>query len=652
MAQIGAFLCNCGENITKTVDYEKLKEYVSSLSDSIKLIDTHKLLCSADGQKFLGDKIKENKLSHLLIVGCSPKQHEVTFQKVARESDLNPYLIAMVNIREQCAYVTEDPAEALEKAKKMVKASFERLLLQEPLRKNEIVTNPDAVVIGAGVAGIEAALLLAHKNRKVFLVEKNPNIGGMVTRQEELYPNLECATCMMEPKMDEIIHNDNIQLFTLSQVKEVKGFAGNFEVTIQKNARYVSETACFGCALCFEVCPVTVPNEYNENLNTRKAVYVPYQGALPFVAAVDKEHCLKLKGQECNKCVEACTLGAMEFTQKDEEIKINAGAIIVATGHTSFDKMKFLESKLSGFKDESGINERIYSNFEFERLIAQTGPTSGEIKLDDGSVPQSFAIIHCAGGRSSKEKENELCSSVCCMAAFKYNKMIRSKIETAKIHHIYKEFTLNTKYDMKFFNSISKETGLIRVDDTEKIEFSKKGKQVKIKAGSETIQADMVILMLPLVPPSTNKELAEILEISEGEYKFFKEEHVRINPSGTEIKGIYLAGTAQSPKDVAESTSHAASAAAKVLSVLQPGEKMELESITAVINEDLCGACKVCNSLCPYKAISFDKEKQVSVIEEVLCVGCGTCVAGCPSGCITAKHFKDDQILTEIREVL
>jgi len=642
MERIGVFLCSCSDNISNIIDFGKLKTFIFSLP-SIVSVEIHKLLCSEEGKNFLKQKINENKFSRVLIAGCSPKLYEPTFMKIMEDSGLNPYLLSIANIREHCAYVTEDRDEALEKAKKIVQAAYRRLLLQEPLEKIDMEINPDVVILGGGIAGIEAAILLKQKNRNIFLIEKNPNIGGMVTRQEELFPNMECATCLLDPLMDEILHSTNVKLYTLSELKEVKGFAGNFEIKIKKYPRYVDETKCFGCGLCFDVCPVEIENEYNEKLNKRKAIYIPYQGCLPFVTAIDPKNCLNFKGEKCDKCINVCSANAIDFNQKEEEIILKAGAIVVATGHSNFNKEKFCEG-----------NHRIYSSAEFERLISQTGPTAGEIKLSDGSIPKTFAIIYCVGSRS--QKFNEYCSNVCCMAALKYGKIIKSKIADAKVFHIYKDLNLPDKYDFGFFNEVFEQGYFIRVDDIENLKLKPMQRKVKIKLSKpkkgKSLKVDMVILMTAIEKGESNEEIKNILDISTDKYGFLKESHNRINPSNSEIKGIYVAGTVSGPKDISQSIMQAGLASANILSSLIPGERIQLEPITSVIDKNLCSGCKTCIVLCPYKAINFDEEKKVSVIQEVLCQGCGTCVAACPSGAAYAKHFKDSQILAEIKEVI
>lgn len=646
MEKIGIFLCNCSNNISNIIDFNRLKDSLKNFSN-IEFIKEHNLLCSEEGRKFFKDTVQQSGISRILFCGCSPKQYEDTFRKLTEEAGLNPYLLHIVNIREQCAYVTENREEATEKAIKLLKAGFKRLLFQKPLKKNEVIINPDVVVIGAGVSGVEAALLLASKNRKVYLIEKKPIIGGFITKQEELFPNMECATCLMEPELDKILHNENIKLFTLTEIKEIKGFAGNFELIITKNPRFVDETKCFGCGLCFDACPVSVPNEYNFGLNQRKAIFIPYQGALPFVATIDKENCIRFKGENCNKCQQVCSFDAIDFNQKSEEIKLNAGAIVVATGHSSIDKKVFLKNKIKG----KIYSNRIFTSFEFERIISQTGPTSGEIKLDDGTIPKSFAIVHCAGSRSNQFYE--YCSAVCCKVALKYNKIIKDKIKDSRVYHFYKDLVLPDKQDMKFYNNnIDDKELFIRVQDIDNIKFINKGKKIKIKTDKKNVTVDMVILMTPIVSNPDNKKLAELLDISIDEYNFFRAEHNLIAPVSSEIRGIYIAGTSVRPSDVSHSVLQAGKAAANILSELIPGEKMELDAIVAEIDDKKCSGCKTCIVLCPYKAISYDKEKKVSVIQSVLCKGCGSCVAACPAGAITAHNFEDSQILTELMEVI
>ncbi len=406
--KVGVFICDCGTNISEVVDTAKLSELAQKTPDIVE-VKIHKLWCSEDGRKELEKSIKENNITRVVIAACSPKQHEQTFRKVLESSGLNPYLLSIANIREQIAWVTKDKNLATKKALYQLAAAIKRVKLQQPLNKNEIECKKDFAVIGAGVAGMAAALLLAQKNRRVYLVEKSPWIGGKVVSYEDVFPNLECAPCMLEPKMDEVLHHENITLFSNSEVENVKGFFGNFEVQISKKARLIDSEKCIGCGACYDACPIKVKNEHNAGLSERHAVYTAYAGRLPNVPVIDRDNCLRFKGEQCTKCKEACPFDAVDYDQKDEQLRVEAGAIVVATGSGLYD--------ISKLKICPADSTEIYDSQQFERMISSSGPTEGKILTKKGKAPDSIIFVHCAGSRDKNYKE--YCSGVLLCLYFK-----------------------------------------------------------------------------------------------------------------------------------------------------------------------------------------------------------------------------------------
>ena len=330
--RIGVFVCNCGTNISEGIDTAALVEFAKKQS-GVTLAETHSLACSEDGCKVLAEHIRENNVTHVVVAACSPKQHEATFQRVLTAAGLNPHLLQMANIREQVAWVTPDRDEATAKAISQLDAAIRRVRRQEPIQKEEIDCNTDFLVIGGGVAGMSAALALAQKGRSVYLVERDPWIGGKVVAYEEAFPNLECAPCMLEPLMDHVLHHDRITVLTATEVVGLKGFFGNFDVTIHQKARYVDSEACMGCGVCYEPCPVLTKNRYDGNLSDRHAIFTKFAGALPNVPVIDMEHCLRAKGEECTACEESCFLGAIRYDDHDETKTLRVGGIVVATGY-------------------------------------------------------------------------------------------------------------------------------------------------------------------------------------------------------------------------------------------------------------------------------------------------------------------------------
>jgi heterodisulfide reductase subunit A len=645
----GVYLCECGPNIKDAMDLNEVVKFVQGL-ENVVLAKFFRLLCSKEGKELVGKDIKENELTKVVIAACSPKEHENTFREILRNSGLNPFLLQIANIREQCAWVIKDKSLATDKAKAMIAAAVKRVVYHEPLETKEIECQPDVLVVGAGIAGISAALGLAQKNRKVYLVEKLPCIGGKVARYEDVFPNLECASCVLDPKLDEILHNDCIELLTFSEVQEVLGFYGNFIVKVRKKARLVDTRSCIGCGACFDVCPVKVKNEYNEGLDERRAIYIPYAGALPNMAVIDKEHCLRFRGKECNACKEACPFGCINYEETDQVQGLKVGAIVLATGFDIFDPKR---APQYGY----GKIENVYTSLEFERLLSSTGPTGGKILLKNGQPPKKIALVHCVGSRASKF--NEHCSGVCCMYSLKFAHQAMRKLPGVSIAELYSDLCLPGKESQGFLNKVSRKNGieLLHMKDPDSIEIVKEDGKILIKytdicGRSDTVTSDMVVLAPAIEEARDARDVAEVFDISQGEGGFFIEEHPKVAPVSTAREGVFIAGCAQGPKDIQSSVAQGQAAAGSILSRLIPGEKLTLEAITAEVYEDLCSGCKICIGLCSYKAITHaDMERHVSV-NKVLCRGCGVCAAACPSGAIKANYFTDMEISAEIKGLL
>ena len=672
--RVGVYICSCGTNISDNIDIDQLVQFSSSL-ENVGYVKLNSLLCSEDGKNFLAEDIIKEKPDRVVIVACTPKEHEKTFRNVLQRAGLNPYLFQMVNIREQVAWVTDDKNKATEKAKSYIRAAVKRVTLHEALEKKEIDCNTDVLVIGAGPAGMEAAHMLAKAGRKVYLVEKNSFIGGRVARYEDVFPKMECASCMLEPKMDEILHDENIELLLNSEVQEVLGFLGNFVVRINKKAGFVDKEKCIGCGACYEQCPVKVKNEFDYNLSDRKAIYVPYTGALPNVPVIDKKTCLRFEGQntgpqkeafeaglitgeeyerfknqDCKRCKEACMFDAINYEDTDEILERNVGGIITATGFELFDPSVLPQY---GY----GKIPEVYTSLEFERILAQTGPTGGKLLTKNAKEPESVAIIHCIGSRDKDYKD--YCSSVCCLYALKFAHMIKKHSPEIRVYDIYADWCVPGKDNQAFLDSIKEWKNFEFIHTTLPMNVVSKMKGDKIdlhcidiSEKKRKVSADMVVLCPAMIPGKDTVKLSELLLIPQGREGFFAEGHTKLAPVSTNIEGVFIAGCAQGPKDIQNSVAQGAAAAGQALSILVPGRKLELDVMTAEIDEKVCAECMICVGLCPYKAIVIDKEKKVAVVNTVLCKGCGTCVAACPSGSAKSWHFTTEQIFAEIEEVL
>ncbi len=417
--------------------------------------------------------------------------------------------------------------------------------------------NNDVLVIGAGITGIEAALLLAEAGKKVYLVEKTSMIGGNLVKYEEVFPNMECSTCMLAPKQQDLLQNANIELLTLATVESVDGTIGDYTAKIRVKAEYVSAVECIGCGACYEPCPVSVKNAFEENLTDRKAIFVPCPGALPNIPVIDAENCLRFaKGEECSLCQESCMFEAIDYTQEDRELELKVGAIIVATGFDMFEPSA--NPKFGGGKIDS-----VYTAMEFERLFASNGPTLGELTLRDGGTPNKIAIIYDVG-----KETIGYCPEICSMYPLKFSHYIGHKIENAEIINLYSELNLPGKSYQAFYrDTLKPNIAFNRYEDIE-IEANGSGASVvyKLNGHEEKITADMVILAPTLVPREGTSELAKLLGIELTQSGFMLSERESLSPVTTSKKGIYVAGCVEGPKDIASSVEQASAAVSKVMS--------------------------------------------------------------------------------------
>ena len=642
----GIFLCECSKNISGRVKIEQIKEKFAALPD-VDTVKITNLWCSPEGKKEMAETIKNRGLTKVIIGACSIKQHEKTFMDVLEKAGLNPYLMQMVNIREHVAWVTDNDEKATAKATAQLKAAYERVYHHQPFSKKEIDANPDVVVIGAGLAGCEAALKLASKERKVYLVDKNPSLGGQATKYESSFPALECCSCMIVPKLQEVMENPNIEFLNYSDVEDAVGFFGNFKVSVNKKAKYVIPDKCLGCNLCVEVCPVDVPNEYDDYIANRKAIYFQVTGATPFIPVIDDKNCLRFKGQDCTKCQEACMLDAIDYNDKDEKIVLDAGAIVLATGFDLFDPKQIPALNYS-------TDNNIYTSLQFERILSNTGPTSGKLVKRDGTMPKSLVMVHCVGSRDERYKN--YCSNVCCSVLVKMSTQIleENMAQGIKITHIYRDLTLGSPGMEEMFNKLEKEgVSFVKVPNPNDISINKAGEGLAVNLnGHGPINADMVVLAPAMVPNKNAQKFIDMLMLSTDEQGFFTSAHKKIDALSTPVEGIFVVGSANYPKDITNAIIDGSCVAGKIMSELIPGEKLEVETLISIIDEEKCSGCKTCIIVCPYKAIRFDKEKGISEINDLLCRGCGTCVVACPSSAITSRHFENDTILAELGGLL
>jgi len=638
--RIGVYICHCGSNIAGTVDVKDVRAYAESLPNVIIARD-YPYLCSEQGQELIKNDILDLKLDAVVVAACSPRMHEHTFRRAIRDAGMNPYCMEQANIREQCSWVHTKGATA--KAKEIVRSAVFRVALLEPLEEKEVSVLPSALVLGGGIAGIQAALDIANAGFKVYLVEKSPSIGGHMAQLDKTFPTLDCAACILTPKMSEIEHHENIELLTYSEVESVEGFVGNFKVKVRRKARFVDEEKCTGCGLCAEACRLSgkIPDEFNAGMKKRSAIYIPFPQAVPSVYVIDADNCLMLTKGKCGKrprCVEVCPTNAIDFSQKDEIIEFSVGTIIVATG---FDVYKPHDYGYGKFKE-------VITSLELERLMNASGPTGGKI-IVNGREPKRVVFISCVGSRS---EERPYCSRICCMYIMKQAHLIKEKIPDADITVLYTDVRAYGKGYEEFYQRVRSEVNYVRRELNEPIEVFREGENgVVVRAVCEgfatELRADLVVLATAVIPRGDAARLARMLKLGRKSSGFFLEAHPKLRPVETLTEGIFIAGCCQSPKDIQDTVAQASAAASAALKLLFAG-KCGIEATTAVLDERKCISCGLCVASCPFGAISLADKR----IEEVLCKGCGSCAATCPTGAIEALHFKNEQIAVQIKNLI
>ncbi|MGB7575369.1 MAG: CoB--CoM heterodisulfide reductase iron-sulfur subunit A family protein [Thermodesulfobacteriota bacterium] len=641
--KIGVYICHCGTNIAATVDCHELSGFASTLP-GVKAARDYRYLCSDPGQDLIKKDIRELSLDRVVVAACSPRMHETTFRNVLSAEGLNPYFLNIANIREQCSWVHRDRERATDKAKQLLRAAVARVLRQEALTAKRVGITPTVLVVGAGIAGIQAALNIANAGMKVALVEKGPFIGGHMAQLDKTFPTLDCASCIFTPKTVEVARNNNIELFVCSDVAEVKGYVGNFTVTIKKNPTFVDFSRCTGCGDCAEACVLKkgVPSDFEEGMARRRAIYIPFPQAVPLKAVVDKESCLLLSKGKCKKaCVEACKAEAIRFDQKEEVIEKEIGSIIVATGYDPFDPHLLPQY---GY----GVCDNIITSLQFERLSSPSGPTQGEIRLKDGTAPKGIAFLHCIGSRD--ENANLHCSRVCCMASMKQAHLAKEKTG-AEIYEFYIDINAFGKGYQEFYKRV-REEGITFIRGKGSEIYRKDGRLIveaedTLLGTPVEIPVDMVVLGTGLTARRDAEKVAQVFGISRSADGFFMEAHPKLRPVATNVDGIFLAGCCQAPKDIPDTVAQASAAAAEVMSLITKGE-IEVEPTTASIDPELCAGCKLCIEICAYSAIDFVEAKGISAVNGALCKGCGACTAICPNKAARQNHFTQPQVLAEV----
>ncbi len=660
MQRIGVFICWCGSNIAATVDVEKVAEVIKN-EPGVVYSTNYQYMCSENGQQLIKQAIKEHNLTGIVIGACSPRMHEATFRKAAETAGLNPYMVEVANIREHCSWIHKDMEEATEKAVILVRTAIAKVKLNAPLMSGESPVVKRALVIGGGIAGIQAALDIADAGFEVDIVEKNATIGGRMAQLDKTFPTLDCSACILTPKMVDCAQHEKIDILTYSEVEEVKGFVGNFNVKIRRKARYIDETKCTGCKICMEKCPSKKGlNEFNMNLNTRPAIYIPFAQAIPNVAVIDPEQCIKLKTGKCGICQKFCGVGAIDYEQKDTFIDREYGAIVVATGFKPINLDAFNEY---GYND----NKDVITSLELERLMNAAGPTNGVLlRPSDGEHPKVVTFIQCVGSRDTSGCGKPYCSKICCMYTAKHAMMIREKYPDTEVHVFYIDVRTPGKNYDEFYRRAVEQYGVDYIKGMVGKVYNENGKLMVqgsnlIDNEQITIESDLVVLAAAIEPEPSVRKVATLLTASIDTNNFLTESHAKLRPVESPTAGVYLAGVCQGPKDIPETVSQASACAAKVIGLLVK-DKLKTNACIATPDETMCNGCSQCANVCAYGAITYvDKEfrigggkteiRRVANVNPAVCQGCGACTVTCPSGAMDLRGFSSKQIMAEVEAI-
>ncbi len=640
---IGVYICHCGTNIAASVDCEELARLARELP-GVRVARTYDYMCSDAGQGLIKRDIREEGIEKVVVAACSPRMHEPTFRAALEDAGINPYCLEVANIREQCSWVHDDRGEATRKAADLVRAAVAKAARLRPLRRRRTLVTPAALVVGGGIAGIQASLTLAKAGYQVWLVEKDASIGGHMAQLDKTFPTLDCSACILTPKMVEAARRSNIDILTSSEVVKVEGYVGNFKVLVRRRPRYVDARACTGCGECSAVCAVRkVPSEFEAGLAARSAIHIPFPQAVPLSAVVDPESCLHFTKGKCNqKCLEACAPGAIDFDQEEEFLDLEVGAVVLATGYDLFDAAAMPQYGYGRYPD-------VISGLEFERLSSSNGPTGGRILKKDGSEPRAIAFLHCIGSRD--ENQHPYCSRICCMYNMKQAHLAREKTG-AQVYEFYIDVMAFGKGYQEFYQRV-REDGVVFTRG-KCSEVVRAGDRLRVYAEDTLlgrpvqVDVDLVVLGTAVEPRRESEGLARLFAVARDSDGFFLEAHPKLRPVETSAAGVFVAGCCQGPKDIPDAVAQASAGAAEALALLAAGE-VEVEAAVVVAETELCRGCGFCVEACPYGALTLSEEEEGLVkVNEVLCKGCGLCVVQCLSGALQVLNLGDDVLLDQI----
>lgn len=667
------FICHCSGNISDHIDINFIKKTLKA--EGISVLD-YEYLCSSEGQALIKNKISEGNLNRIVIGSCTPSKHGTLFKKCIQEAGLNGAMLEIANLREHCSWVHPDKAEATEKALSLLRGKLRRLENSQPLGEIKVDITPKALVIGGGIAGITAAVNLADNGISTYLVEKESSIGGNMAKIGKVFsPDKlaeECAMCSLSPLMNEVVANPKITLFTWTEVESLSGSAGNFTVRLRKKPRYVHDN-CTGCGRCSRACPVMVENEFNCGSVDKKAISLSFSQAVPKTYCIDPDKCLQMNGETCGKCADVCKSGAIDFSQKEEIVELNVGAVIVATGFKEYDAS---QKPQYGY----GIFKNVITQMELARMLGINGPTKGALirpsdlrtasdiirsstdafesdsssedssdHSDDTGTPKRIVMIQCVGSRDEKEGGNRYCSRYCCMAALKHSSLIKRKYPGTEVTICYVDLRALGFYENYYRAVQDMGVRFVRGRPAEIVEKPDKSLVVRIEDTLDQkikeLPADLVVLSVAMIPSQGTRKIAGVLNLSQDESGFIKERHSKLKPVDSSLDGIFVCGTAQSPKDITDTIAQAGLASIRGRAFITDSPKALANEIPT-FNPLLCTKCEECFK-CPFNAISLNESDRI-VVDPLVCIGCGYCTELCQKGAIQIASFTKTQLKAEI----
>ena len=649
MSRIGVFLCNCGNEISRMVNTEEVEKAIKDKEDVVfTLIHPH--LCDEAGLERMKVLISENKIERVVVGACSPQLYLETFRQTVNEAGINPFLLEMVNLREQCSWVHQDGKASTQKAKRLMSGAINKIAKSVSIEPQTTKISRDVLVIGGGVAGTNAAMELAKKGIKTYLVESQPWIGGVTAQVGMAFPTDDCAYCIgARSELGGIrkcfyraglSNQPNLKIITNTKVKEVAGEMGHFKVVLETAPTFVNEN-CISCRMCEEVCPIEVKDEFNRGLTTHKAIYKQFE-AVPNKYIIDFENC-----NMCKECLKVCPEeGAIDFGQRPEKEELTVGAIVIATGIDEFNPTGIGEY---GYKEHEGV----LTQLDLARYLDPSGPTRGKLAIE-GKTPQSITMIQCVGSRD--ERYHTYCSRLCCMMALKHAILIKKRYPKIRINVCYIDIrTTGIGYE-DWYNQ-ARDLGVIFLHG--KPSEVRKGPDGGLIVRTEDVMlgeavelpSDLVVLSSGIESSKGTKEIAAVLGLDLDKDEFIKVMDPKVRSLATTKSGVFICGGARGPTDIPESVIQAKAAISDVTTLLSKDEIVDFR-IHPEVNTDLCDGCEVCTIKCPFGAIRVDLAERKSYLNRDLCYGCGICASNCPNGAVQLLNYTDEQIFAQLEGIL